>query len=235
MNGHTPATWLGARIGYLRFWSAILWRWEARIKGVQFRGKPEILGRPLISVARGGEMIIGDAVRLYSATRSNPLGAFQPCVLRAMAPGARLVLGDRAGLSGTVLCAAAGIEVGEGTIFGSGALVIDNDFHVPKGEWDWADDARATARPIRIGRGVFVGARAIILKGVTIGDRAIIGAGAVVTRDVPAGQVAAGNPAVFSNKTATVPEGQPTVAQGFNLGKTMTDEHQSRRDSRTAT
>jgi len=47
-----------------------------------------------------------------------------------------------------------------------------------------------------IGRGCFIGARAIILKGVTIGDCAVVGAGAVVTRDVPAGHLAAGNPAV---------------------------------------
>ena len=46
-----------------------------------------------------------------------------------------------------------------------------------------------------IGRGVFVGAHAIILKGVTIGDRAVVGAGAVVTQDVPARQLAVGNPA----------------------------------------
>jgi acetyltransferase-like isoleucine patch superfamily enzyme len=46
---------------------------------------------------------------------------------------------------------------------------------------------------------VFVGARAIILKGVTIGDRAVIGAGAVVSKDVPAGHIAAGNPAKTFN------------------------------------
>jgi acetyltransferase-like isoleucine patch superfamily enzyme len=96
------------------------------------------------------------------------------------------------------LCAGAAIEVGEGTIFGSGAMVIDNDFHVPVGEWDWSNDSAVCgtiARPIKIGRGVFIGARAIVLKGVTIGDRAVIGAAAVVTKDVPAGHIAAGNPA----------------------------------------
>ena len=93
------------------------------------------------------------------------------------------------------MCAGHSIRIGEGTIFGSGVIVIDNDFHVPAGEWDWKTEHAQNARPIFIGRGVFVGARAIILKGVSIGDRARIGAGAVITRDVPAGAVVGGNPA----------------------------------------
>lgn len=50
-------------------------------------------------------------------------------------------------------------------------------------------------RPIRIGRDVWIGGGAIILPGVSIGDNAVIGAGSVVTRDVPAGCTALGNPA----------------------------------------
>jgi maltose O-acetyltransferase len=50
-------------------------------------------------------------------------------------------------------------------------------------------------RPIRIGRNVWIGGGAIILPGVSIGDDALIGAGSVVTRDIPAGAVAFGNPA----------------------------------------
>lgn len=50
-------------------------------------------------------------------------------------------------------------------------------------------------RPIRIGSDVFVGARAIIMPGVEVGDRCIIGAGSIVTRSVPSGAVAVGNPA----------------------------------------
>jgi acetyltransferase-like isoleucine patch superfamily enzyme len=77
-------------------------------------------------------------------------------------------------------------------------MVIDNDFHFASGDWEWTDDPKlcaANARPISIGRGVFVGSRAIILKGVTVADRAVIGAGAVVTKDVPARHLAVGNPA----------------------------------------
>jgi acetyltransferase-like isoleucine patch superfamily enzyme len=116
-------------------------------------------------------------------------------VLRTLDPKAELVLGPGAGVSATVICAAISVQVGEGTIMGSGAMVMDTDFHQPEGKWGWGDDLVSSARPVRIGRGVFIGARAIILKGVTIGDRAIIGAGAVVTTDVPDGCLAFGNPA----------------------------------------
>jgi maltose O-acetyltransferase len=49
--------------------------------------------------------------------------------------------------------------------------------------------------PVEIGDNVFVGMGVKILKGSTIGDDSVIGAGAVVTGDIPAGVVAAGNPA----------------------------------------
>ena len=48
--------------------------------------------------------------------------------------------------------------------------------------------------PIHIGNGVWIGAGAVILPGVTIGDHSVIGAGSVVTKDIPAGVVAVGNP-----------------------------------------
>lgn len=50
-------------------------------------------------------------------------------------------------------------------------------------------------RPVVVGHDVWIGTRVIILPGVTIGDQAVIGAGAVVTKDVPARAVVAGNPA----------------------------------------
>jgi acetyltransferase-like isoleucine patch superfamily enzyme len=168
---------------------------EARLKGVRLRGRAMLQGRPLISVAKDSEMVWEEGVNIASAVRANPLGNFQPSVLRTLVPGARLHLGPKVGMSSSVICAGLSIEIGEGTILGAGAMVLDNDFHIPKGEWGWATEHRAGAKPIRVGRGVFIGARAIVLKGVTIGDRAVIGAGAVVTKDVPDHCVAAGNPA----------------------------------------
>jgi Hexapeptide repeat of succinyl-transferase len=186
--------WLGVAIGQARRCCSALWRLEARLKGAQCGEGVVFSGRPLISVAPNSVLLLGRNVHLASALRANPLGCFQPCVLRTLAPQARLVLAANAGASGAVVCAGLSIEIGEGTLIGSGAMIIDNDFHVLTAD-GWRGEMRSNARAIQIGREVFIGARAIILKGVTIGDRAIIGAGAVVTRDVPANGVAAGNPA----------------------------------------
>jgi acetyltransferase-like isoleucine patch superfamily enzyme len=195
MPDHTPATLLGALVAKTRVAQSFLWRLEAGFKGVEFEGRVTFQGRPIISVAKGGRLVVGDQVMIASAIRANPLGLSQPSVLRAMASGSRLILGPGVGLSGSVICAGSSITIGEQTILGAGAMILDNDFHLPAGEWGWGTDTTFNAQPIEIGRGVFIGARAIILKGVTIGDRAIVGAGAVVTKNVPARHLAVGNPA----------------------------------------
>jgi hypothetical protein len=174
---------------------------EARLKGAQLGSGVVFWGRPVISVAPSSSLVLGPGVQLVSALRGNPLGCFQPCVVRTLASQARLFMAAHSGASGAVLCAGLSIEIGEGTLIGSGAMIIDNDFHALEAD-GWRVEYRSNARPIKIGREAFIGARAVILKGVTIGDRAVIGAGAVVTRDVPANHLAAGNPASVHSKSA---------------------------------
>lgn len=57
------------------------------------------------------------------------------------------------------------------------------------------DLTRGVRRHTIIGKNCFVGARSILMPGVTVGDGSIVGAGSVVTTDVPPGAIAAGNPA----------------------------------------
>lgn len=79
------------------------------------------------------------------------------------------------------------ITVGEGVTVASGVVIRDCDSHEILGT--------RSSKPITIGKHVWIGTNAIILKGVTIGDGAVVGAGSVVTKDVPAACVAVGNPA----------------------------------------
>jgi maltose O-acetyltransferase len=84
------------------------------------------------------------------------------------------------------------VSIGEMTQIGPGVQILAADH--PR---DPAQRRRRLefGRTVRIGANVWIGGAALILPGVTIGDDAIIGAGAVVTRDVPPGAVAFGNPA----------------------------------------
>jgi maltose O-acetyltransferase len=81
------------------------------------------------------------------------------------------------------------IEIGDRTTLGPEVLVLAHDAST-KRHIGYTRIAR-----VRIGTQVFVGARAVILPGVTIGDGAIIGAGSVVSRSVTPGMVAIGAPA----------------------------------------
>ena len=179
-----------------------LWLSEAKIRGVTLGRKVHCLGRPIFSVHKQSSLQVGDEVRFHSHPRSNPMGVPQPCVVRTIAAGAKLDIADRVGLSGAAVVCASNISIGEGTLIGSGAVIIDNDFHDRLPGGSWGNNARSTSKPIHIGKDVFIGARAMVLKGVSIGDRAVVGAGAVVTKSIPPDAVAAGNPARIINNNA---------------------------------
>ncbi len=107
--------------------------------------------------------------------------------------GVNITLGDGVFLNfGCVILDVCTVDIGDRTQIGPGVQILTADH--PR-------DAETRAvglefgRPIVIGSDVWIGGAAIILPGVTVGDGALIGAGAVVTRDVPAGATVVGNPA----------------------------------------
>jgi maltose O-acetyltransferase len=82
------------------------------------------------------------------------------------------------------------VRVGDYTLFGP-AVQIYTATHPLEAE---QRRTREFAEPVEIGSDVWVGGAAIICPGVRIGSRTVIGAGSVVTRDIPDGVFAAGNP-----------------------------------------
>ena len=98
--------------------------------------------------------------------------------------------------------AAERISIGAHTLIASGVRIQDNDGHPldPVSRRNGDPVPEEAVKPVVVGSTVWIGARAIILKGVTIGDEAVVAAGAVVTKDVAPRAVVAGNPAVEIRK-----------------------------------
>jgi len=91
-------------------------------------------------------------------------------------------------MNGCLMMAAGGITIDDHALIAANVQLISNNHDL--------DDRRIiTCKPVHICRGAWVGAGATILPGVTVGEDAVVGAGSVVTHDVPAGTIVAGNPA----------------------------------------
>ena len=143
---------------------------------------------------RNPGLVLGSDVQAYTWTEFN------------VEPEGLLEVGDRTILVGAVFMCAEHIIIGSDVVVSYHVTIADSDFH-PRDPALRRQDAianapggdkslrpRTEAKAVRIEDGAWVGIGAYILKGVTIGRGARIMAGAVVTRDVPAGAVVAGNP-----------------------------------------
>jgi acetyltransferase-like isoleucine patch superfamily enzyme len=122
------------------------------------------------------------------------------------AAGARIQIGQRTHVGGeTLLDSAEEIVIGDDVLIAFGTLIMDHDSHSLEfdhrrhdvGEWikgrkDWSHVPRS---PVHIDDKVWVGTRAIVLKGVHLGVGSVVAAGAVVTHDVPPWMLVAGCPA----------------------------------------
>lgn len=172
------------------------WAASLRRDGVQVGPGVQLYGRPVVTRAPTSSLRIGARSVLISQCRRNAVGVNHAVVLRTLLPGARLNIGEDVGMSGASICAAVSVSIGDGTMLGANVMIVDTDFH----ELD-SRHRRYLPMPsslphhcVEIGRNVFIGANAVVLKGVTIGDDAVVGAGAVVTTSVPAGGLCIGNP-----------------------------------------
>jgi acetyltransferase-like isoleucine patch superfamily enzyme len=90
-------------------------------------------------------------------------------------------------------------------LIASNVLITDSDHVIEPGGVPVTRNGRFVTRPIFIDDNCWIGQNAVVLKGVTIGRESIIGANSVVTHDVPAHSVAAGNPARVIKKLEVSP------------------------------
>lgn len=170
-----------------------LYRIKMKKKFRYTKGEPYII-KPLYIV--GGDCItLGDGFSSAPGVRIEAWKKFQEF---SFTP--QIIIGDNVSINyNSHIGAINQIIIGNGVLIGSDVLIIDHDH----GRTDSVEElsVRPARRkllskgPILIGDNVWIGEKACILSGVTIGEGAIIGASSVVTKDIPAYSVVAGNPA----------------------------------------
>ncbi|AOY80055.1 MULTISPECIES: acyltransferase [Moorena] len=87
------------------------------------------------------------------------------------------------------------VKIGKGTMIAAYNCILSGGRYDYKSEVPLAEQSSYTNGPTLIGEGCWLGTKAVVLDGLSIGDRTVVGAGAVVTKDLPAGVVAMGVPA----------------------------------------
>ena len=165
---------------------------------VRYGKNLDIRGRVFcVSNTKDG-IVIGDHVSINSCRKSNPIGGDTKTILFAKGNG-KIRIGNNCGISNATIFATESITIGNDVTIGGSTKIYDTDFHWLELQERMSKTGGAT-KPVEIRDGAFIGAHCIILKGVTIGKEAIVGAGSVVTKSIPDGEIWGGNPAKFIRK-----------------------------------
>jgi hypothetical protein len=184
---------IGASTLCSRFFTSRLATWYLRLWGVECGPGLRIDSLPLCRRDPQARIILGRGVRLVNNILGNLAGVTHRCVLVADRPGATLCVGNHVGLSGVILYCTTSIVIEDFVLLGANVRVYDTDFHPLEAAARRRKVVGAIrCAPVRIGRDVWIGADATVLKGVTIGARSVVAAGAVVTHDVPRDTLVAG-------------------------------------------
>lgn len=154
-------------------------------------GKRVQFGRNFVTngslVIRGpGRVILGDDINAWGHAEKNVLITYTPDSVISIGKGTRL--------NGAGIQAYTRVSVGARCILSS-TIIFDSDFHPLSPTQRHDPDAPVAAAPINIGENVWVGGQSAVLKGITIGENSVVAFRAVVSKDVPANVVVAGNPA----------------------------------------
>ena len=186
---------------YYLYWNRVYFR----LLGIKYGNNLQVNNKVYI---RGwGDLIIGNDFRFSSGDSINPICRNIRGEFYFDSPLAKILIGDRVGMSSTCMRAKTAIKIGNDVNIGGDCLIMDSDTHpldYLKRRRNYACEKTDLSQqelaelnpsaPIVIEDDVWIGARCQILKGVTIGARSVIAAGSVVTTDIPSDVVAGGVP-----------------------------------------
>ena len=166
------------------------------LKGVLYGPHLKVYTKVFLKIGCNAKINIGSNFTFTSGDCINPLSRnIRGCIVAN--PGSIISIGNNVGMSSPCIWAYKEIRVGNNVKIGGDCIIMDSDAHSLNymDRRNFLDDFKNKKdNPIIIGDDVLIGARCILLKGVTIGSRSVIGSGSIVTKSIPADCIAAGNP-----------------------------------------
>lgn len=177
-------------------------------------------GRPTAALGAGARLF--PTARIYNmGTENSDISIGEGSLVRGellrFAHGGRITIGRHCYIGeGSRIWSGASISIGDHVLIAHNVSIFDNLTH----PMDWRSrrrhfesiafaghphDIDLGDRPVTIGDDAWIGAHALVLRGVTIGPRAVVAAGSVVTRDVPADTIVGGNPAAVIREIQAEP------------------------------
>lgn len=188
--GPLAAVLYGERFFRRRLWNLFLkvvyreplfrYRCHTVGEGLKLEGEfPQIIG--------DGRITVGDNVRI--GRRNTWIVGFKT------SENAELIIGNRVSINYQITISVADrVVIGDDTMIAGNVQIYDNVSHPIEPERRHEPFRRDEASPVIIGRNVWLGNRAIVMRGVRIGDNSVVAAASVVTKDVPPNVVVGGNP-----------------------------------------
>lgn len=156
---------------------SLMTKWYCR--GLQRGRLVSVNGRPKIQ--NQGKVILGDRVRIWSTITQAKL---------FIGSKGKLEIGNESRINGVHINASTNVYIGNNVRIAPYTIILDDDFHDVN---DHFGDGKSA--PVYVSDDVWIGTRAMILKGVKIGKGAVVAASAVVTKDVPPYTLVGGVPA----------------------------------------
>ena len=135
-----------------------------------------------------------DRFRHFDDTADFRPGAYAICCSK-ISQGKRVVVRPTTMLFADPREGGAGITIEDDVMMGSGVHLYVNNHRFDSPEIPIIDQGHYVSEPVLLKKGCWLGANVIVLPGVTIGENSVVGAGSLVTKSIPAGVLAAGNPA----------------------------------------
>jgi acetyltransferase-like isoleucine patch superfamily enzyme len=170
-----------------RFTRFHTWLWRSSLKSC---GRNVSISYP-VRLEQPGSISMGNDVILYPRVWINPVASWADGEYAG-----EIRLGDRVKLGyGVQISSAESVILEEDVAVAAGAVIVDHNHDHRHIDTSIFDAPISKPRPVRIGRGSFLGVHCLIGPGVQIGEHAVIAANAVVTKDVPSYCMALGNPA----------------------------------------